>query len=84
MLITYLCITASMSRRGTCLDNALTERYFRRLKTERMNIRKYKTRQEAIEDISDYIEPFYNRLRLHSKLGNVSPAAYEQKYQNPT
>ncbi len=74
-------ITASMSRRGNCLDNAVTERFFRSLKTERVNTRQYKTRQEAMEDIADYIEPFYNRIRRHSTLGNLSPAAYEQKYQ---
>lgn len=74
-------ITASMSRRGNCLDNAVTERFFRSLKTERVNTRQYKTRQEAMEDIADYIEPFYNRIRRHSTLGNLSPAAYEQKHQ---
>lgn len=77
-------ITASMSRRGNCLDNAVTERFFRSLKTERVNTRQYKTRQEAMEDIADYIEPFYNRIRRHSTLGNLSPAAYEEKYQNPS
>lgn len=74
-------ITASMSRRGNCLDNAVTERFFRSLKTERVNTRQYKTRQEAMEDIADYIEPFYNRIRRHSTLGNLSPAAYEEKHQ---
>ena len=77
-------ITASMSRRGNCLDNAVTERFFRSLKTERVNTRQYKTRQEAMEDIADYIEPFYNRIRRHSTLGNLSPAAYEEKHQNPS
>lgn len=77
-------ITASMSRRGNCLDNAVTERFFRSLKTERVNTRQYKTRQEAMEDIADYIEPFYNRIRRHSTLGNLSPAAYEGKHQNPS
>ncbi|PKO43545.1 MAG: transposase [Betaproteobacteria bacterium HGW-Betaproteobacteria-22] len=77
-------MTASMSRRGNCLDNAVTERFFRSLKTERVNTRQYKTRQEAMEDIADYIEPFYNRIRRHSTLGNLSPAAYEEKHQNPS
>jgi len=75
-------ITASMSRRGNCLDNAVTERFFRSLKTERVNARQYKTRSEAMQDIADYIEPFYNRVRRHSTLGNLSPAAYEMKQQN--
>ena len=72
-------ITASMSRRGNCLDNAVTERFFRSLKSERVNYRQYKTRDEAMIDIADYIEPFYNRTRRHSTLGNLSPVEYELK-----
>ena len=63
------------------LDNAVTERFFRSLKSERVNYRQYQTRQQAMEDIADYIEPFYNRKRRHSTLGNISPVKYEQKYQ---
>ena len=78
------CITASMSRRGNCHDNAVTERFFRSLKSERVNYRQYKTRDEAMKDIAEYIEPFYNRRLRHSTLGNLSPAEYEQKYQQKT
>jgi len=53
-------LTSSMSRRGNCLDNAVTERFFRSLKSERVNYRRYQTRREAMADIIDYIEPFYN------------------------
>ena len=53
-------ITASMSRRGNCLDNAVTERFFRSLKSERVNYKQYKTRAEGMADIADYIESFYN------------------------
>ena len=74
-------ITASMSRRGNCLDNAVTERFFRSLKSERVNYRQYQTRAHAMADIADYIEPFYNRKRRHSTLGNISPVEYEQRYQ---
>ena len=77
-------IIASMSRRGNCHDNAVTERFFRSLKSERVNYRQYKTRDEAMKDIADYIEPFYNQRRRHSTLGNLSPAEYEQKYQQKT
>jgi len=77
-------ITASMSRRGNCHDNAVTERFFRSLKSERVNYRQYKTRDEAMKDIAEYIEPFYNQRRRHSTLGNLSPAEYEQKYQQKT
>ena len=77
-------ITASMSRRGNCLDNAVTERFFRSLKSERVNYRQYKTRDEAMIDIADYIEPFYNQRRRHSTLGNLSPVEYELKHQQKT
>ncbi|TOA43607.1 hypothetical protein CGK27_22770 [Vibrio parahaemolyticus] len=70
-------IEASMSRAGNCLDNAVTERFFRSLKSERVNYRRYETRQQAMADIIDYIEPFYNQKRRHYKLGNISPVQYE-------
>ena len=70
-----------MSRRGNCHDNAVTERFFRSLKSERVNYRQYKTRDEAMIDIADYIEPFYNQRRRHSTLGNISPVAFELKCQ---
>lgn len=72
-------IQASMSRAGNCLDNAVTERFFRSLKSERVNYRRYQTRHQAQADIIDYIEPFYNQKRRHLKLGNISPAEYEMK-----
>lgn len=75
-------ITASMSRRGNCLDNAVTERFFRSLKSERVNYRQYKTRAEGMVDIAEYIESFYNQKRRHSTLGNISPAEYETKQRN--
>jgi putative transposase len=75
-------ITASMSRRGNCLDNAVTERFFRSLKSERVNYRHYKTRAEGMADIADYIEAFYNQKRRHSTLGNISPVEYEARQQN--
>jgi putative transposase len=49
-----------------------------------VNYRQYKTRDEAMKDIADYIEPFYNQRRRHSTLDNLSPAEYEQKYQQKT
>ncbi|MWN32772.1 hypothetical protein GQ595_09835 [Gilliamella sp. Pra-s54] len=54
MLASYQ-ITFSMSRAGNCLDNAVTERFFRSLKSERSNYRDYVTREQAIADIIDYI-----------------------------
>ena len=74
-------IIASISRRANYHDNAVTERFFRSLKSERVNYRQYRTRDEAMIDIADYIEPLYNQRRRHSTLGNLSPAEYELKQQ---
>lgn len=68
----------SMSRKGDCWDNAPMESFFGTLKKELVHHRRYRTREEARRDIFDYIEVFYNRERLHSSLGYVSPAHYEQ------
>ena len=68
----------SMSRKGDCWDNAVIERFFRSLKSERTNHRRYSTREAARQDVINYIEMFYNSRRLHSYLGYVSPAEYEK------
>lgn len=67
----------SMSRKGNCWDNAVVERFFRSLKSDQTEYRRYATREEAKKDLIDYIEMFYNSRRLHSYLGYVSPAEYE-------
>lgn len=67
----------SMSRRGNCYDNAVTESFFGTLKQELVYRRKFATRQEARAAIFRYIEIFYNRTRMHSTLGYRSPEAYE-------
>jgi putative transposase len=67
----------SMSRKGDCWDNAVAESFFATLKRERVFHRRYRTRNEARRDIFQYIEVFYNRVRLHSTLGNLSPAQFE-------
>jgi len=71
-------MAASMSRKGNCWDNAPTERFFRSLKTERLDGLRFSTRASARLEIIDYIS-YYNCLRLHSTLGYVSPMAYERK-----
>ena len=71
-------IIPSMSRKGDCWDNAVIERFFRSLKSERTNHRRYQTRDAARQDVINYIEMFYNSRRLHSYLGYVSPAEYEK------
>ena len=62
-------ITASMSRKADCYDNAPMESFFHTLKTELIHHRQYATRQEAKCDIFAYIEGFYNRTRRHSAIG---------------
>lgn len=73
-------LISSMSRRGHCLDNAVAESFFHSLKTERVKRKVYATRGDAKADLFDYIEVFYNRTRLHSHLGHVSPDEYENTY----
>lgn len=72
-------LVGSMSRKGNCWDNAVMERFFLSLKTERVWQRDYANHAEAMSDIADYIVSFYNSVRLHSKLGNLPPNAFEQQ-----
>lgn len=71
----------SMSRRGNCYDNAPIESFWGTLKTERVHHQRYLTRAEAITDITEYIEIFYNRQRRQARLGYVSPAVFVQQYR---
>ena len=73
-------LKASMSRKGNCFDNAPMESFWGTLKQELIHHRRYRSRQEAIQDITEYIEIFYNRLRRQARLGFLSPAAYEQRF----
>ncbi len=70
-------IACSMSRKGNCWDNACVESFFRTLKVERVYHRRYQTREEAKQDVFQWIEVFYNRQRRHSTLGYRSPAEFE-------
>jgi transposase InsO family protein len=58
------------------------ESFFKTLKTEPVYHRHYKSQAEAKLEIFEYIEVFYNRLRLHSALGYESPAEFERNYEN--
>lgn len=71
----------SMSRRGNCYDNAVMESFWASLKRETSARKGYTDRLEARGDLFRYIEGFYNRVRLHSSLGYLSPDDYERKYQ---
>lgn len=75
-------IDCSMSRKGNCWDNAPIESFFGTLKTELVYRRNFKTREEAKQAIFKFIEVFYNRKRLHSSLGYLSPMVYEQQYHS--
>ena len=72
-------IVVSMSRKGNCWDNAVMERFFGSLKTERTDDVHYATKEEAKADIVEFIA-FYNSQRLHSTLNYMSPAEYEKAY----
>ncbi len=74
----------SMSRRGTCLDNAPMESFFASLKTERVHQAPFLTRAEARDAVLDYIEVVYNRQRLHSALGYRTPAEARASMQEIT
>lgn len=71
-------ITCSMSRQGDVWDNSAMESFFSTLKTERVNRKVYRTRDEARADVFDYVERFYNPRRRHSTIGYVSPVEFEQ------
>ena len=70
-------IMQSMSEAGDCYDNAPAESFFGSLKVELVNAMSFATREQAALAVFEYIEVFYNRERLHSALGYVSPVAYE-------
>ena len=72
-------VLQSMSRKGDCWDNAVSESFFHSLKTEMVNHRNFQTKAEANEAIFEYIEVFYNRQRLHSTNDYLSPVDYEMK-----
>ena len=70
-------MTASMSRKANCWDNAVIESFFKTLKVERTDQLRYATRAQARLDIVDWIEGFYDRYRLHSSIGYQTPVGKE-------
>jgi len=77
-LLTANGFSASMSRKGNCLDNAVAESFFSTLKAELVAGACFDKRSAAARAVTDYIEKFYNEDRLHSTLGYVSPKRFEQ------
>lgn len=71
-------IIQSMSRKGNCWDNAVSESFFHTLKTELTHHCKFKNQQEAKNVIFEYIEVFYNRIRIHSANNYLSPVEFEK------
>jgi len=71
----------SMSRKGNCYDNAPQESFFKSFKVEEVYQREhesYESYEEVTRAVADYIEGFYNRVRLHSSLNYVSPLEFEK------
>jgi transposase InsO family protein len=72
-------LTCSMSKKGDCYDNAAMESWNHSFKVEAVHGERFATRSEAKYQVFEYIEVYYNRKRLHSKLGYLSPIAFETK-----
>jgi putative transposase len=70
-------LIASMSRAGDCFDNAVIESFFHSLKTEFVHHCNFETRSQAKAAIFEWIEVFYNRKRMHSKLNYKTPIDFE-------
>jgi transposase InsO family protein len=70
-------LICSMSKKGDCYDNAAMESWHHSLKVEAIYGEKLQTREEAKNRIFEYIEVYYNRDRLHSQLGYLSPENFE-------
>jgi putative transposase len=78
-LVTYK-MKASMSRKGNCYDNACIESFHSILKKELIYCKKFTTKQQAYDEIFRFIEFFYNRKRIHSALGYLSPVRYAELF----
>jgi transposase InsO family protein len=74
-------LVPSMSRKGNCYDNAPMESFWGSLKNELVHHQRYTTRKKAADEITEYIEMFYNRSRRHTRLGNVAPALFRQQFE---
>lgn len=75
-------IIQSMSRKGNCWDNAVSESFFHTLKTESTHHHNFQNQQEAKNVIFEYIEVFYNRIRTHSANNYLAPVKFERIQKN--
>ena len=78
-LLTGAGMKASMSRTGNCYDNAPMESFFHTLKVELVHQRRWRTKDEARRDLFAYVEGYYNRQRIHSALGYITPEQAERR-----
>ena len=72
-------IAVSMGSVGDCYDNAVAESFFATLKKDLIHRCSWPTKAQLRSEVFSYIEEFYNPVRLHSTLGNLSPAAFEER-----
>ena len=79
-MLTHYRMRMSMSKSGSCFDNAVAESFFATLKCEWLHRQRFATRRDAQTAIFYFIEVFYNRRRLHSTLNYVSPLAFEDAF----
>lgn len=75
-------VTCSMSRKGNCWDNAVSESFFHSIKTELIYRERYDTKESAKQSIFQYIEVYYNRVRRHSTIGSIPPMVFESQCKN--
>lgn len=73
-------MVGSMSRKGNCYDNACIESFHSIIKKELIYLTEFKTRQQAYDAINSYIELEYNRIRIHSSIGYLTPHLCEKRY----
>lgn len=72
-------LICSMSRKGDCWDNAVSESFFHSLKTECLYHEKYETKAITKQGLFQYIEMYYNRIRRHSTIGSMAPMVFESQ-----
>ena len=70
-----------MSATGNCYDNAVAESFFHKLKIGIVHDEKYFTRSQAARAIFEYVQVFYNRQRIHSSIGYMTPVQFEARWQ---
>jgi putative transposase len=76
-------IAVSMGSVGDCFDNAVSESFFATLKKDLVNRRSWPTKAELRGEVFSYVEEFYNPVRLHSRLGYLSPVSFEEAALEP-